>query len=212
VWLDLRNAPKDRSGTEVWMNISLDGGINWQGDRVVYRHAGGSVCECCHPSVAIDDANNIHVMFRHAKDGARDMYLTSSSDRSKTFDEPKKLGRGTWPLKACPMDGGDLIVDHQGNIQTAWMRNGYVFAATPGAAETELGKGRHPVIVTASTGLWVGWSAGNALMSQFPKSRPTLLTDEGRFPVAVALKDGGVGITWESKKDVFFDSLRPPSP
>ena len=175
VWLDMRNTPKDRSGTEVWMGLSKDGGLTWQSDQVVYRHPGGSVCECCHPSVIIDDANKIHVMFRHAKDGARDMYLTSSGDQGKTFTEPQKLGRGTWPLNACPMDGGELILDANGGVHTTWMRDGSVFIAVPDHDEKQLGAGRDPVIVASSMDIWMGWNNGNILISKMvERSRETI--------------------------------------
>lgn len=210
VWLDLRNAPKNRSGAEVWMSLSKDGGMTWEKDRIVYRQEGGSVCECCHPSLVIDDANIIYVMFRNSKDGARDMYLTSSRDDGKTFDEPKKLGRGTWPLNACPMDGGDFTLDAKGNVQTAWMRNGKVFSAVPDSGEKELGKGRQPVVVVTSKGAWTAWTDGNTLMGKWPDAAPKRLSDDAGFPSAVGLDDGAVGVVWEQKQEVLFDLLRQP--
>lgn len=209
VWLDLRNAPPDRSGTEVWMNLSKDGGATWQGDRVVYQHRGGSVCECCHPSVAIDEKNTVYVMFRHSRDGARDMYLTRSQDDGKTFDQPQKLGKGTWPLKGCPMDGGDLIVDADGKVQTVWMRNGKVFTAVPGEKEIELSEGRQPVMVSTAKGMWKGWTNRTTLMGQWPSADAQPQADDARFPHAAAVSRGNVAVVWEQKQAVFFNLIRP---
>jgi len=209
VWLDLRNAPKDRSGTEVWMNLSKDGGATWQGDRVVYRNPGGSVCECCHPSVALDEKNTVYVMFRHSRDGARDMYLTRSSDDGKTFDEPQKLGEGTWPLNGCPMDGGDIIVDANRDIETVWIRNGKVFSAVPGAKEIELSEGRQPVIVSTAKGVWKGWTNGTTLMGHWALMGAQRQGDDAKFPDATVVSAGNVAVVWEQKQKVFFNLIQP---
>ena len=70
----------------------------------------GSVCQCCHPSVAIDSRGVIQVLFRNSLGGQRDMYLCSSTDGGQTFGKAIKLGQGSWNIDHCPMDGGNLAV------------------------------------------------------------------------------------------------------
>ena len=53
-------------------------------------------------------------MWRNSLDGARDMFVSESRDGGRTFSNARKLGSGTWPLKACPMDGGHLAFDAAG--------------------------------------------------------------------------------------------------
>jgi hypothetical protein len=210
VWLDMRNTPKDRHGTEVWMTLSNDGGATWQEDRLVYRNAGGTVCECCHPSVTIDADKGIHVMFRNAKEGARDMYLTSSRDGGRTFTDSQKLGRGTWPLNACPMDGGSATFDAKGNVKTVWMRAGSVFTTTAGADEQRLGNGRQPVLVALPSGSWTGWIDGTSLMARWPNGPTQKLADQANFPTASPGSDGSVVIAWQQNNDVFVDVITAP--
>ena len=47
VWLDLRN--KD---TQIFGSRSTDSGATWSQNILIYKSPDGSVCECCHPSVA----------------------------------------------------------------------------------------------------------------------------------------------------------------
>ncbi|MFI5131194.1 MAG: sialidase family protein, partial [Chitinophagales bacterium] len=47
VWLDLRNNKKNKvAGAR-----SLDGGKTWSTNKIIYTSPGGTVCECCKPSV-----------------------------------------------------------------------------------------------------------------------------------------------------------------
>ena len=202
VWLDMRNVVKGKPGTEVWMNQSNDGGVTWEGDRVVYRHEGGSVCECCHPSVAIDAAKNIHVMFRHARDGARDMYLTSSRDGGRTFSAPAKLGTGTWLINACPMDCGDLSVAPGGEVQTVWKRDGRVFSAVAGKGEHDISKGNQPVTVATSRGPWMSWTQGRTLMSQLSSGMPVRLAADATYPHAAMAADETIIVASEQNKEI----------
>jgi hypothetical protein len=43
-------------------------------------------------------------------------------DVGKSFKEAIKLGNGSWKLNGCPMDGGGLVIDKNGNPQTVWRR------------------------------------------------------------------------------------------
>src|SRR5687767_10969435 len=103
VWLDLRNGK-----TELWSSFSSDGGEKWEENRQVYKSPDGTICECCHPSVAFGESGKIVVMWRNLLEGNRDMYRAESVDGGKTFGAVKKIGAGTWRLAACPMDGGSI--------------------------------------------------------------------------------------------------------
>jgi hypothetical protein len=149
VWLDLRG-----KGTQILASISRDGGATWEANQVVYRSPDGTVCECCHPSTAYDGTGRLYVMWRNWLGGARDMYL-SQSDDGKTFGAAQKLGEGTWPLNACPMDGGGIAVAANGSVTTFWRRNQSLFACAPGETERLIGKGEQ------------GWAAYSANVAYF---------------------------------------------
>ena len=213
VWLDMRNVTKERPGTEVWMSVSKDGGLNWEPDRIVYSQPGGTVCECCHPSVAVDGSGKIHVMFRNVKDGARDMYFTSSNDGGASFSPSSRLGTGTWPLNACPMDGGEITAGPDGQVTSAWRRDKTAFLASPGAEEKELGPGRQPLVVSTPKGVWTGWLDGRTLLGKFGDGAIRRIADEAAFPSATARADGAVIVAWEQTKQVHVAIVEPqPTP
>ncbi len=139
VWLDLRE-----EGTKLFIAKSTDQGATWSKNALVYQSPGGSICECCHPSI-IADGSAVHVLFRNSLKGNRDMYFVSSSDEGVTFSDAVRLGQSSWHLNACPMDGGMLALDNSGAVSTVWRRNRSVYLATSKSdPESLLGVGEQP--------------------------------------------------------------------
>lgn len=198
-WLDLRSGK-----AEVYAARSTDGGATWEANQLVYRSPDGSVCECCHPSIAIDAANKVSILFRNSIGGNRDMYLTTSID-GKTFAPAKKLGNGTWKLAACPMDGGMLAVDGKGRIDTIWRRDKSLFLATVGTTETPLGPGEQPWIAATHAGpvaVWTDHREGDLWMLRPHDKRPTKLATQARDPVVAAVRGRDqVVVCWEGRSD-----------
>ncbi len=198
-WLDLRNKK-----TEIYGSLSKDGGATWAPDALVYRSPDGSVCECCHPSAAFGPDGTLHVMWRNSLKGARDLYLTSSSDGGRTFRTAEKLGRGTWPLKACPMDGGAVAAGPDGRVETVWMREGAMFAARPGEVERSLGRGVQGWTAFGAEGpysVWLEKRPGKLFALTREGRAPTILAERAADPV-VAAAPGGLGlvvVAWEAK-------------
>ncbi len=87
-----------KRGTGIHLARSDDAGATWTHETSVYDPPSGTVCECCHPTVAVAPDGTVAVVFRNSLDRARDMYAVSSKDRGKDFGGARKLGRGTWPL------------------------------------------------------------------------------------------------------------------
>lgn len=189
VWLDLRNAKPGKPGTEVWCAISKDGGKTWSQEKAAYRNPGGTVCECCHPCVVVDEQGVITIMFRNALAGARDMYVTASKDGGKTFSAGSKLGTGSWKLNACPMDGGALAV-LGGKVATIWRRDKTVFIDIPGKPEQSIATGTHPVIAAATDGLYSIWMQGSGLTYQLPGRSTASLSKTGGYPSIACAPDG----------------------
>ena len=48
--------------------------LTWSKNVLIYQSPDGTICECCHPSVAIDKSGRILVMWRNSLGGSRDMY------------------------------------------------------------------------------------------------------------------------------------------
>lgn len=142
-WLDKRTG----HGTKLYGARSNDGGVTWSKSALIYESSEGTICECCHPSVAIDSSGQILVMWRNWLAGARDMYLTRSRD-GVAFSKPEKLGTGTWQLNACPMDGGGLVISQE-RVVSAWRRDHEIFLASPGEREVGIGEGVDVAIAAA---------------------------------------------------------------
>ena len=180
-WLDLRE-----KGTRIYAAVSRDHGATWAPDALVYASPSGSVCECCHPSIAIDAQGGVALMFRSYVDGNRDMYVARSTSTGR-FANATKVGTGSWLLNACPMDGGGLSFSADGLV-AAWRRDTDVFLTTPEAPERRLGPGRDPAIAAAGTHVDVAWTGPAGLQLARDGRQPTL-AGAGRFPALLAFPD-----------------------
>jgi hypothetical protein len=200
VWLDLREQK-----TQLWGAASTDGGATWH-ERLIYKSPDGSICQCCQPQVAFDPAGGLHVMWRNNLSGNRDMYLVNSKDNGRTFDRPVKLGLGAWPLDACPMDGGGLAADRDGQVVTIWRRDKQLFRCTPGQPELSLGEGAQGWAATGPDGVYLIWTTGRMgrVLALTPGSdSPIELADRGSHAVVSASSDGKgpVIAAWEHAGD-----------
>jgi hypothetical protein len=199
VWLDLRD-----KGTQLFAARSEDSGQTWSKNMLVYRSPQGSICECCHPSIAIQ-GKSVYVLFRNSLAGNRDMYLTSAIDGNH-FDPAQRLGGEHWTLNACPMDGGMLAVESEGKVSTVWRRGGLLYATrADGSQESLLGRGEQPW-VAATRGdtitVWVSKREGELFATSLNNIKPRLLARVARDPV-IASAPSGTGspvVCWESKQ------------
>lgn len=200
-WLDLRHG-----GTQIYGASSSDNGRTWSGNRRIYASPSGTVCECCHPSVAISSRGTIYVMWRNLIDGNRDMYVAKSGDNGQSFDPAEKIGTDSWKLNACPMDGGDLAVSAGGSLSTVWRRERQIFTAgLDDPRERRLGQGEQPSVAATGEGCYFLWLTrrGADLVLSSPSSKiPTTLADSASDPdIAVSRSGNGpVVAVWESGK------------
>jgi hypothetical protein len=184
-WLDLRG-----KGTHIYAAVSRDHGATWSPDRMVYASPSGSVCECCHPSVAVADDGRVAIMFRNQIDGRRDMYVVESRDGA-AFGPAIKQGRGSWLLQACPMDGGAVALG-AGTTDAVWRREATLYASATRApapvsdAEVELGPGRDPVVARSDQRVDMAWTGPDGIVLRQADRSPTPL-GAGGFASIVAL-------------------------
>jgi hypothetical protein len=198
-WLDLRSG-----STELWSRVSRDGGKSWAAEARVYASPDGHICECCQPSIALGPKGEIAAMWRNWLGGARDMWAAVSTDGGKTFPQPRKLGTGSWPLKGCPMDGGALAYDATGVLATVWRREGTVYSASSGAAETLLAaSAQQPVLARGKSGMVIAYEKSGEVMlttaGQPPKS-----IGKGRAPALASNAAGVCYLAWEGANGGLF--------
>jgi len=207
-WLDLRNKQ-----TELYVASSADGGATWDSNRLAYRSPDGSICECCHPSIAVDARNHVHLLFRNQIGGKRDMYVVSSQD-GKTFGRARPLSESQWTLNACPMDGGMLAVASDRRVWSTYRRKDQIFLSA-GQKERLLGRGEQPTIACLREEPVVLWTVGRVgdLMFRSGDAKPLLTSSQARDPVIVADPAGEFAIAaWEAVTDAGIEvrTLRMP--
>ena len=201
VWLGV----KSPEGQNVYGAKSIDGGSTWQRNIIVYASPDSTVCECCKPSVAVK-GNNVYVMFRNRLNGNRDLYITKSSNGGKSFENAQKLGNGSWKLNGCPMDGGGLAVNKNGEIQTVWRREGKIYADVPGSPEKEIGEGRGCTLETVNGTNVYAWTENGEVVLMNVHGQKKIL-GKGSQPVLKALNNDHVICVWENENQIHASVL-----
>ena len=201
VWLDLRNGK-----TELWGSVSQDAGATWGNNLRIYESPTGTICECCHPSAVFTSSGKIVVMWRNALAGHRDMYQRESLDAGKTFSPAKKIGAGTWPLAACPMDGGSLAAAGE-TINYAWRRADKLLATGDTSSETPISDGGvQPLVVPRGADCSYIWQKEGDLFWKSSTSSPVeLLAPDSAFAAAAwSEKHRKAFVVWESSAGIFI--------
>jgi len=197
-WLDLRE-----KGTRLYGSVSRDGGITWSKNVLVYESPSGTICQCCHPTAVAGPEGNIAVMFRNELNGARDMYVVTSEDGGKTFGPAQKMGDGTWMLNACPMDGGDVVINRSGSLSGVWRREKIVYLSAVGAQEKAIATGRDATVAEGASGVYVAWTGAEGVQAKVPNQpEPLTLDANGAFVRLLAIPQGKVLAAWESKGSI----------
>lgn len=195
-WLDLRG-----KGTQLYLSTSKDAGATWSKNRLVYASPDGTICECCHPSLVFDNKGALHVMFRNWLMGARDMYVVSSMDQGQSFGSARKLGKGSWKLNACPMDGGALGMDGSGSVTAVWRREDTVFTGY----DRVLGTGRQPWMAPGKDLPFVVWESDKGITSL----SHGLMSPNGTSPVVASTGSGKWAIASWAHNGIKAAKLKP---
>jgi hypothetical protein len=201
VWLDIR---KDKTNNICFAKTSTRG-RNWSPNRLVYISPDKHVCECCKPTITVRKSS-VYIQFRNWLNGSRDLYLLSSENGGKDFNQSVKLGAGTWKLNACPMDGGGLVVNNQRQVSSVWRREGKIYLSKPGETETEIATGRNCSISNPQQPI-ITWQEGDQLKVRDPGKNTTLDVGKGGFLKAVKTKDNKIFCAWEADGQIFFTRL-----
>ncbi len=189
-WLDQRHG-----SMQLWGAESADGGKTWAKNQLVYRSPDKSICECCHPSALFDSQGNLAVMWRNSISGSRDLWMAIRAKGEAEFSPGKKLGLGTWPLNACPMDGGRILALGDGQFASVWQRAGDICYAPLDGPELKVGKGRQPVAVTRGGLTTVYWQNETGLVSREVGSvNPAPVPHAANARFAAAVQSVGHGV------------------
>jgi hypothetical protein len=201
VWLDVRSGKQNK----LLFASSTGASGTWADNKVVYESPDKTVCECCKPSIHVQD-KQVVLMFRNWLNGSRDFYMTSSTNGGQDFTKPQKLGRGTWKLEGCPMDGGGLLLDEQHTVHTVWQREGKIYYAKPGGKEEQIGKGRN-CRISGTTEPVITWNDGTDLKLKNLHTSEVQVVGKGSYLESVELADKGRLLVWEHEKQVFYKKI-----
>lgn len=192
VWLDSRNG-----GTQIEGSRLEVGAKSWSKNLKIYDSPDKTVCECCHPSVASDGKNKLVVMWRNWLGGNRDFYIAESTDRGDHFSPAIKMGTHSWPLRACPMDGGAVIASDAGTF-AIWRRQNEIMLTTPNSPETKIGEGAQPVLARINGRVLSAWQNGSSLLIKNDLENGDVQRLPGGYPSLVASSDGKHAyLVWE---------------
>lgn len=194
IWTDLRHDQRNK----IFGAQSSDGGQTWSRNTLVYASPDSTVCECCKPSVMMQ-GDIVYVMFRNWLNGNRDLYLIQSADGRNNFGKAEKLGNGSWKLDGCPMDGGGLTVNENGDVQTVWRRGSKIYAAEAGKQEKAIGEGKGCSIATVKEQNVYAWTNkdGN-IICHLPDGRDKVL-GKGSLPLLKAIGRDAVVCVWQDE-------------
>ncbi len=199
-WLDKRDA----RGTKLYGGLSTDGGTSWHRNVLIYESPDGTICQCCHPSVAIDENGSILAMWRNVLAGSRDLYMARSIDGA-AFSTAEKIGNGTWKLNACPMDGGGLAFSG-GRVATVWRREHDIFLAQPGGSESKIGTGMDVAIAADNGKVFSIWSSPSGIQ-MWNAGQTSTISAHGAFPTLVILPGSRPVAAWEEDGQIIVRSI-----
>jgi hypothetical protein len=149
------------------------------------------------------------LLWRNSVEGYRDMFSGIADDGA--LKRPSKLGKGSWKLDACPMDGGALALSPSGNRFAVWRREGSVYISDlGGSTELELGKGIQPWATGGTGDIWVCWlerRRGALLATRFGSGQVAQVAAEADDPILVST-DSRVLAVWADREGIKATELR----
>jgi hypothetical protein len=192
VWLDDRGG----KGKKLYGAFSGDAGATWGPNVMLYESPSGSICECCHPSLAAMGDGRFAVMFRNSMAGNRDLYVMQVRDGARVGDMERQ-GNSPWKLEACPMDGGGIAV-HDGRIASAFRREKDIYIMESGRPERRVGAGQDVAFAANKQGMYAIWSSAGGIDMMLPNAgQVTHVSNSGAFPAMVATPGGAILAVWE---------------
>jgi hypothetical protein len=204
-WLDAGEAG-DKRKKDLYFARSTNEGKTFSRAKPLYRSPSGSICPCCHPSLASGSDGSVVAQWRNDLDGGRDMFVAAFDPKEGTFPNPLQLDVESWKIQTCPMDGGGIAVGSDGKPRSVWRRNTLLLAKQGEAAESRLGQGKDPSVASGPSGTLALWVSGDRISGKnLDKEGEAVRLPEppaGAMqgsPAVVALPKGGFLAAWEER-------------
>ncbi|HSD13514.1 MAG TPA: exo-alpha-sialidase [Flavobacterium sp.] len=118
IWLDNRSKT-DMDVSTLYYAVTK-GKNGFQTEKVI----GETTCQCCRTDLFVGKNGVIYAAYRDIiNDEIRDMVLTYSSDKGKTFSKPKRISADNWKINGCPHTGPTMTQNDNG-MHFAWYTMG----------------------------------------------------------------------------------------
>ncbi len=166
-WLDRRERQR-QPGQDLYYAVVVDGRVS------ANRKLASTICECCAPGLAVDQAANPIVTYREGgQKESREIFAVHSQDGGRGFSQPLQLNTQPSGEKVCPMSAPAVAVSADGKrIATAWkdVRSGGPLVYCRTAADWQFsvdqvvrsdrgGEQNHPSLAVEPSGVfWVAWT------------------------------------------------------
>jgi hypothetical protein len=184
---------------QVWVAKSTDDGKTFSTEVLANKQPTGA-CGCCGMRGFVDSKGALHLLYRSASGGTRDMYLLSSKDQAKSF-QSSMLQK--WKIDICPMSS-EAFAEGPKGVLAAWQTEEQVYFATLKPGTNEIGKPqgapgtgpkrKHPALAVNDKGetilVWTEgteWNKGGSLAWQVYDAAGKPTEQKGRL-------DGGVPV------------------
>jgi hypothetical protein len=161
----------------VWVAISTDSGKTFADETMAWKQSTGA-CGCCSMRALATEAGSVHMLYRSASDGTRDIFRLSFK-----LGEQGQIGFGDsvgfegglvhrWKVATCPMSSMSLA-SGAGRVASAWETDGQMYLSwsqsgspkftPPLAAPGDQRQRKHPALAINSQGqTLMAWTEGTA--------------------------------------------------
>jgi hypothetical protein len=199
---------------KVWVTKSSNDGKTFSKEEPATAQPTGA-CGCCGMRGFVDSKGAVQLLYRSASGGTRDMYLLTSNDQARSFQD-RFVSVQKWSINSCPMSS-QTFAEGPDRVIAAWQTEEQVYFASlkPGSNEPEPpqaapGSGpkrKHPAVAVNGKGAmllaWTEgteWNKGGALVWQMYDAAGKPTADQGRIdggipvwglPTVVATPEGG---------------------
>ncbi len=204
--------PQGEATRQVWVARSTDDGKTFAREKAAMAKTTGA-CACCGMRGFVDSKGVVHFLYRSVGGGTRDIYMLSSKDQGKSFENALVQ---KWKVDKCPMSTEAFAEDKTGVI-AAWETDGQVQFARMASGASKLDKAvaapgagkkrRQPALAGNAKGetllAWTedtDWNKGGSLVWQVFDAAGKPTEQKGRvnngiavwgLPAAVSTAEGG---------------------
>jgi len=99
------------------------------------------------------------------------------------------------------MDGGGLVINENGNLETVWKRRNKIYACERGKPQKEIGEGRGCTMESMNGKNVYAWTEDGEVVILLPQGIKKKL-GAGSLPIIKSINNQHVICVWENEKQI----------